>query len=326
MRISHATVAAPNSAANSLSTPFWWTKFRCARSRPTQFKTLITLISLANRGIFWTLGQIFSLLSGRGCRQARPVDAFLDPLFFEDPEPIDAVEGRHFVAFRQGGVVEHRVDEVVDRSAERQHRLTDVDQLARPLADDMDAEQLPGLAVKDQLQQPGDVAEDLAAGDLLVARLADLVGSGGFCQLLFVLADHRDFGDRVDAVGEALGRALRFEPEGVADGEPALLHRGRGECREPDHVADAVNIGQCGSIVLVDGQPPAAIGHEAGFRQIELAGGAGAADRIERLFGNDRLAALEMNPDARAVLILDDLQFVDALAEPQGGAIFPEMG
>src|SRR6202023_1436576 len=233
--------------------------------------------------------------------------------------------GRHFVAFRQGGVVEHRVDEVVDRSAERQHRLTDVDQLARPLADDMDAEQLPGLAVKDQLQQPGDVAEDLAAGDLLVARLADLVGSGGFCQLLFVLADHRDFGDRVDAVGEALGRALRFEPEGVADGEPALLHRGRGECREPDHVADRVNIGQCGSIVLVDGQPPAAVGHEAGFRQVELAGGAGPADRIERLFGDDRLAALEMNPDARAVLVLNDLQFVDALAEPQGGAIFPEM-
>src|SRR6202171_1046270 len=206
MLISHARDAIPNSAANSPPTPFWRTKFRCGQSRPPQFKTLITLIFSANRGIFRTLGQIFSLLSGRGCRQARPDDAFLDPLFFEDPEPVDAVEGGDLVAFRQGGVVEHRVDEVVDRSAERQHRLTDVDQLARPLADDMDAEQLPGLAVKDQLQQPGDVAEDLPAGDLLVARLADLVGSGGFCQLLFVLADHRDFWDLVDAVGAALGR------------------------------------------------------------------------------------------------------------------------
>src|SRR6266403_1321040 len=71
MLISHARVAIPNSAANPLPTPFWRTKFRCGQSRPTQFKTLITLIFLANRGIFWTLGQILSLLSGRGSRPGR---------------------------------------------------------------------------------------------------------------------------------------------------------------------------------------------------------------------------------------------------------------
>src|SRR6266446_6062824 len=322
MLISHARDAIPDSAANSPPTPVWRTKFRCGQSRLYQFIPLIILIFLANRGFFWTLAQIFSLLSGRGCRQPGPDGAFLDPLFLEDAQPVDAVEGRHFVAFRQGGVIEHRVDEVVYRSAEREHRLADVDQLAGTFADDVDAEQLAGLAVKDQFQEAGDVAEDLAAGDLLVARLTDLVGRRGLGQLLLVLADHRDFRDRINAVGEALGRALRLDPEGMAHCEPALLHRGRGECREPDHVADRVNVGQCSSIVLVNDQPPAAIGHETGFGQVELAGGAGAADRIERLFGNDRLAALEMNPDARAVLVLDDLQFVDALAQPQRGAIF----
>src|ERR1700730_7224729 len=165
MLISHARDAIPNSAANSPPTPFWRTKFRCGQSRPPQFKTLITLIFSANRGIFRTPGQIFSLLSGTGFRQPGPADAFLDPLFFEDPEPIDAVEGRHFVAFRQGGVVEHRVDEVVDRPAERQHCLTDVDQLACPLADDVDAEHLAGLAVKDLLPVARDAAAALPPGD-----------------------------------------------------------------------------------------------------------------------------------------------------------------
>src|SRR3984893_15983546 len=104
MRISHERGAAPNSAANPLPTQVWRTKYRCGQSRLYQLKRLIALRFSAKKRIFWTLGQIFSLLSGRGCRQARPIDAFLDPLFFEDPEPIDAVEGRHFVAFRQRGV------------------------------------------------------------------------------------------------------------------------------------------------------------------------------------------------------------------------------
>src|SRR5262249_12321647 len=71
---------------------------------------------------------------------------------FEDAEAVDPIERRHLVAFGQGRVVEHRIDEIVDLAAARQYRLADVDQLARPFADDVDAEQLPGLAVKNQLQ------------------------------------------------------------------------------------------------------------------------------------------------------------------------------
>src|SRR6202045_1031911 len=165
-----------------------------------------------------------------------------------------------------------------------------MDQLARALADDGDAEQLAGFGVKYQLQEPGNVAEDLAAGDLLVASLADFVGGRGFTQLLLVPADHRDFRNRVDPVRETLGDALRLDPEGVA-------HR----------------------------QPTPVVGREASLRQIELAGGAGPADRVERLLGDDRLAAVEVQPNARAVLVLDDLQPPDALVEPQGDPVFPQV-
>ena len=69
-------------------------------------------------------------------------------LFFKYTEPVDAVERRHLVAFRQGRVIEYGFDEVIDFSTERQYRLTDMDQLARPFANDVDAEQLTGFAVK----------------------------------------------------------------------------------------------------------------------------------------------------------------------------------
>src|ERR1700736_3647945 len=200
-----------------------------------------------------------------------------------------------------------------------------MDQLARALADDVDAEQLAGLAVKYQLQEPGNVAEDLAAGDLLVASLADFVGGRGFAQLLLVPADHRDFRNRVDPVRETLGDALRLDPEGVAHRQPALFHRGRGECGEPDHVADRVNAGDLGSMGFVDHEPTPVACREASLRQIELAGGAGPADRVERLLGDDRLAAVEVQPDARAVLVLDNLQSADALVEPQGNPVFPQV-
>src|SRR4029077_2773369 len=140
-----------------------------------------------------------------------------------------------------------------------------------------------------------------------------------------VLADHRDFRDGVDAIGEALGSAVRFDPESVTCCKAALFHRGRGERRKSYHVTDGVDVGDRGAIVLVYRQPTSAVGLEPGLRQIELARGAGTADRVERLLGNDRLAAVEVNPDASAVLILDNVQFIDTFVEPEGGPVFPKM-
>jgi hypothetical protein len=46
--------------------------------------------------------------------------------------------------------------------------LADVNQLAGTFADDMDIQQRAGFGVKDQLQQRGAVAHNLAARDLAV--------------------------------------------------------------------------------------------------------------------------------------------------------------
>src|ERR1039458_4830883 len=54
--------------------------------------------------------------------------------------PVQPVERRNFIAFRQGGVVEHRIHEVLQLSAQRHHRLADVQQLAGAFADDVHAQ------------------------------------------------------------------------------------------------------------------------------------------------------------------------------------------
>ena len=50
------------------------------------------------------------------------------------------VERRDLVALGERRIVEGVLDEIVDGAAEVQHRLADVDQLGRALADDVSAE------------------------------------------------------------------------------------------------------------------------------------------------------------------------------------------
>src|SRR5258708_28565857 len=73
------------------------------------------------------------------------------PLLLEARQAVDAIKRRRLVAFRQSGVVEHSVDKVVHCSAQRHHRLADVQQFRCAFADDMYAQNRPGLAVEDQL-------------------------------------------------------------------------------------------------------------------------------------------------------------------------------
>src|SRR5215510_8885963 len=55
---------------------------------------------------------------------------------------IQSIQRRDLVSFGECRVVEPRVPEVLDRRASVHNRLSDVNELRRPLADDMDAEQL----------------------------------------------------------------------------------------------------------------------------------------------------------------------------------------
>src|SRR5215471_11185335 len=60
-----------------------------------------------------------------------------------------------------------------------------------------------------------------------------------------------------------------------------------------------IDAGDLGLVVLVDHKAAATVGDEPGLGEVE-AGSAGATDRVEGFLGNDRLSAVEVQPDARA--------------------------
>jgi hypothetical protein len=69
--------------------------------------------------------------------------------------------------------------------------------------------------------------------------------------------------------------------------------------------------------MIVHHEPAAVVGGETGGRQVQSVGGAGATDAVQRLVGNDLLAAGEVDAHARAVLVVDRLHVADRLAQPQ---------
>lgn len=55
-------------------------------------------------------------------------------------ELIQPIQSGHFVGFRQGGVVEHRVAEILERATQCEHGLADMDDFGSAIANYMDAE------------------------------------------------------------------------------------------------------------------------------------------------------------------------------------------
>src|ERR1017187_1326937 len=108
--------------------------------------------------------------------------------------PVQPVERRDFIAFRQGGIVEHRIHEVLQLSAQRHHRLANVQQLAGAFADDMHAQDRMRLAMEDQLQPARRIAAYLAACNLAIVGHAHLVRHILFGQLLLGLRSERRVG------------------------------------------------------------------------------------------------------------------------------------
>ena len=102
-----------------------------------------------------------------------------------------------------------------------------MDEFAGIVANDVDAEQLQGLGVDDDFQEPGLVAGDLRFGHFVELRDAGFKGDFLLGELGFVLAHHGDFRDGVDAEGQEIGAVFDGLAEHVAGGEAALLH-GRG--------------------------------------------------------------------------------------------------
>src|SRR5262249_40402960 len=84
-------------------------------------------------------------------------------------EPVARVERRDLVGVTESRHVEDGVHEVVDVEVARDHRLTEVNELGRGCAQDVDAQYVSGLGVDEQFEQSGAVAGDLATGKLAAA-------------------------------------------------------------------------------------------------------------------------------------------------------------
>ena len=73
-----------------------------------------------------------------------------------------------FVALGQRGIVEHGIDEIIHGAPEDHDRLADVQQFGCAFADDVDAQNMPRLAMKDDFEPAGSIAANLSAGDLAI--------------------------------------------------------------------------------------------------------------------------------------------------------------
>src|SRR5262249_33325890 len=89
---------------------------------------------------------------------------------------VQTIQRRDLVGFRERRVVEHGVPEILDRPAQCQYRLADVDHLGCTLAQSVHAEHRAGIAVEKDLEKPALIADDLPPRNFLVLGGAHLVG------------------------------------------------------------------------------------------------------------------------------------------------------
>src|SRR5882757_1824566 len=214
------------------------------------------------------------------------------PLVRRPGKPINAVKRGSLIALGEGGVIEHRIDKVVQCTAEGHDGLPDVQQFAGALAYDMHSQKMPRLAMKNNLQTAGGIAPDLPAGNLAIICDAHFVRHIFVGELLLGLADKRDLRDRINPVRIVAGIGDQvLVAEGARNGDSALLHRYRGQTGEANHVSHGEDVRHLGAEVFVYRDAAARIRLDANGAQVQLFYIAGAADRIEqRAAGNSLLA------------------------------------
>ena len=80
-------------------------------------------------------------------------------------------------------------------------------------------------------------------------------------------------------------------------------------------------MGYFGLVAVIDGNAAAFIALQPGGGEVEITGGTGAPDAIERLVGDDLLAAFKIDADLFAALTLVMLKTEDLFAEAQSDPI-----
>src|SRR5271157_4023066 len=182
---------------------------------------------------------------------------------------VQPVQRRDFEGFRQRRIVEYGVAEILDGSSQRKHCLPDVDDLSGAIADDVHSQQLQACRIEDQLQKSLIVSQHLRFDQFGITGNADLVRDLVTRELLFGRANHRNFRNCVNAVGNQVRRDIAGHAENVATGKPSLLHGRAGQGRKADHIAGGINMRYRGAEVFIDHQLPASVRHQTNRLQIE---------------------------------------------------------
>ena len=105
----------------------------------------------------------------------------------------------------------------------------------------------------------------------LKPRNAALVVDALIADLLLGEADGGDLRHSIDAVGKEGGSGAHRRAEGVARRDAALLHGGRGEAGEADHIAHRIDVRHGGlEGHRIDREPAAGVEREPGGRGVEI--------------------------------------------------------
>ena len=86
------------------------------------------------------------------------------------------VQRGHPKTFGIGGIIEHVADEIFNGSLESHHHLTDMHQVRRALANDVNPKQFQGFKVKQQVETTSGVAAALTPDEFPVGGRSPLVG------------------------------------------------------------------------------------------------------------------------------------------------------
>jgi len=105
-------------------------------------------------------------------------------------ELVQSVERGDFVGFRQSGIVENRITEILDTRSQGENDLADVNDFRRPIANGMHSEQFERIRVEDQLQQALVISQHLAFRQFRIAGQAHFIVDVFFGQLFFGLPYH----------------------------------------------------------------------------------------------------------------------------------------
>ena len=171
---------------------------------------------------------------------------------------------------------------------------------------------LPGETI-DELNTEQTAWRLLAPWDLTPDN-ADLERHTLAGELVLGLPDEADLGNAVDPDRLRLVRGVHRLAAGMVRGQPALLHGRGSQRREPDHVADGVDVRDLGLEVLIHRDPAALVGTQAGRGQVQRVGLALPPGGVHDRVGRDALAAGQQG-DRPAGMRLDGR---DPLAEAEG--------